>query len=126
MHIKTTSLLAPDPLNKPSAKAAFYIFHSLPEWLAIAILFSVNVRKLFGTGLGGDYRWKDMSEKEKARWEKRQAKREAKREAKRRRKEGINGPVSGLGEEIPLGEKGISGFKNNGNNATDKPELVSV
>ena len=53
----------------------FYIFHALPEWFAACILLSGNVRKTFGTGMLGDWRMKDETEKQKA---KRLAKRAAK------------------------------------------------
>jgi hypothetical protein len=79
MHYRIGSLRGPDPLNSSSAKALFYIFHVLPEWLAICILFSENVRKTFGTGLFGDWRGKDETEAEKT---KRLAKRAAKEEKK--------------------------------------------
>jgi hypothetical protein len=88
MWIKTTSLSAPSPLNTPRSKAAFYIFHVLPEWLAILILFGNNIRKTMGTGLIGDKRLWDETEKEREH----RLKQEAKREAKRQRKE-RNGQV---------------------------------
>lgn len=58
---KTTSLtsLGPHSLNTRGEKAVFYVFHAAPEWLAAAILFAINVREVFGTGLLGDYRSKD-------------------------------------------------------------------
>lgn len=84
MWLKTTSLTAPSPLNTPSAKALFYVFHVLPEWLASLILFGDNIRKTFGTGLSGDFRLWDETEKERAKRLARVAKREAKRnEAKK-------------------------------------------
>ncbi|KAF8812921.1 hypothetical protein BYT27DRAFT_7158810 [Phlegmacium glaucopus] len=79
MQIKTTSLSAPSVLNTPRAKAAFYVFHVLPEWLASLILFGVNIRKTLGTGMWGDWRRKDETEKERAMREKREAKRENKK-----------------------------------------------
>jgi len=93
MHFKTTSLAAPSPLNAPGAKAAFYVLHALPEWLAILILFLVNVRKFYGTGLAGDWRGHDMTAKEKKKWDKWQAKR-----AEKKRK-------LGMSDGIPLQEK---------------------
>jgi len=57
----------------------FYIFHALPEGFAACILLSGNVRKTFGTGMFGDWRAKDETEKQKT---KRLAKRAAK-EAKK-------------------------------------------
>ena len=83
MHYKIDSLRAPNPLNSSTAKALFYIFHVLPEWLSICILLSGNVRKTFGTGLFGDWRSKDETETEKR-------KRLAKRAAKEEKKKGIS------------------------------------
>ena len=79
MWIRTTSLSAPSALNMPTAKAAFYIFHVLPEWLATLILFGDNIRKSFGTGLVGDVRYRDETEKEREKREKREAKRKEKK-----------------------------------------------
>ena len=83
MLLKTTSLSAPSPLNTPSSKAIFYIFHVLPEWLATLILFGNNIRKTFGTGLLGDWRLWDETEKERVKRLARMAKREAKRKEKK-------------------------------------------
>lgn len=82
MWIRTTSLTDPSPIDTPTSKALFYIFHALPEWLACVILFGYNIRETFGTGLLGDWRLWDETEKERV---KRLAK-EAKREAKRKEK----------------------------------------
>jgi hypothetical protein len=82
MGLKTTSLTAPSPLNTPRSKTAFYIFHILPEWLASLVLFGYNIRKTFGTGLVGDWRISDETEKQRVQ----RLAREAKREAKRREK----------------------------------------
>jgi hypothetical protein len=82
MWIRTTSLSAPSPLNTPLSKAAFYIFHGLPEWLASSILFGNNIRKTVGTGLVGDKRLWDETEKEREYILKQEAKREAKRQEK--------------------------------------------
>jgi len=79
MHYRIDSLRGPNSLNSSSAKALFYIFHVLPEWLAIFILFSQNVRKTFGTGLFGDWRGKDETEKEKKKRLLKQAAKEAKK-----------------------------------------------
>lgn len=84
MRYKTTSLTAPDPLNSSGQKAAFYILHVLPEWLITLVLVGYNVRKSFGTGPMGDWRWHDETEKEKQR----RLKREAKRRDKKVMKEG--------------------------------------
>lgn len=56
MQYQTTSLesTARNAQNEPEAKAFFYIFHVLPEWLAAALILSVNLRKRFNTGLWGD------------------------------------------------------------------------
>jgi len=84
MWLKVTSLSAQSPLNTPGSKALFYIFHVLPEWLASVILLGYNIRKTFGTGLCGDWRLWDETEKERVKRLARIAKREAKREAKRK------------------------------------------
>lgn len=47
---------APSPLNTPK--------RPLPEWLASLILLENNIRKSFGTGLIGDWRPWDETEKE--------------------------------------------------------------
>jgi len=68
MHYRIDSWRGPSPLDSSSAKAIFYLFHVLPEWLAILVLLSVNVRKTFGTGSFGDIPWDDTTmpfEKEK-------------------------------------------------------------
>jgi len=57
--------LTESKLNRPGEKAAFYIFHILPEWLAAVVLFVNNIRKTFGTGLAGDWRIKDETGREK-------------------------------------------------------------
>ncbi|TFK82054.1 hypothetical protein K466DRAFT_501015, partial [Polyporus arcularius HHB13444] len=61
MRFSTTSLLAEGPgsLNSPGSKATFYVFHSAPEYLAVAILICLNVRRVFATGLWGDRRVRD-------------------------------------------------------------------
>jgi len=78
MNHRIDSLRGPNPLDSSSAKATFYIFHMFPEWLVILFLYSVNVRKTFGTGLWGD-RLRDETDKQK---KKRLAKRAAKEEKK--------------------------------------------
>lgn len=83
MWLKITSLTATSPLNTPSSKALFYVFHVLPEWLASVILFGDNIRKTFGTGLIGDWRLWDETEKERVKRLARIAKREAKRKEKK-------------------------------------------
>ncbi len=63
MRFSTTSLLAEHPgsLNSPGSKATFYVFHSAPEYLAIAILISLDARRVFTTRLvhWGDRRVRD-------------------------------------------------------------------
>jgi hypothetical protein len=86
MGNRTTLLSAPDALNTPRAKAAFYILHVLPEWLASVILFGYNIRKSFGTGLKGDWRSQDETEKQRVKRLEKEAKKEAKRDAKRQEK----------------------------------------
>ena len=61
MHYRIDSLRGPNPLDSSTAKATFYTFHILPEWLAVLVLCSVNVRKTFGTALFGDWRWRHGS-----------------------------------------------------------------
>ena len=80
--MKVTSLTEPSSLNTPSGKAAFYICHVLPEWLASLTLFADNIRKKFGTGLLGDYRFKDETESQKRKRHARMAKRREKKAAK--------------------------------------------
>ena len=61
MRLETTSIisLGPHSLNDTGSKITFYIFHASPELVAAAILYIVNVREIFGTGLFGDYRSRD-------------------------------------------------------------------
>ena len=65
MRNKTPSLTSTGPhsLNSPVAKALFYVFHSTPELLATIVMFSVNAREVFGTGLWGDLRARDPKPK---------------------------------------------------------------
>ncbi|KAG8739498.1 hypothetical protein FRC10_005561 [Ceratobasidium sp. 414] len=56
LHIRTGNIL--DPLSS-SARAVFYIFHVLPEWLCISVLLGTNVRARFNTGKWGDYEMDD-------------------------------------------------------------------
>ena len=60
-----TSLLATGPgtQNTPGAKAAFYALHVAPEFVATAILVSLNARRVFGTGPWGDLRVRDPKTK---------------------------------------------------------------
>ncbi|KAI0687962.1 hypothetical protein C8T65DRAFT_127572 [Cerioporus squamosus] len=61
MRFSTTSLLsdAPGSLNSLQSKATFYVFHATPEYLAVAILISLDARRVFATGLWGDRRVRD-------------------------------------------------------------------
>ncbi|CEL57114.1 hypothetical protein RSOLAG1IB_08346 [Rhizoctonia solani AG-1 IB] len=43
-----------EPLS-PSARAVFYIFHLVPEWICVSVLLGTNVRARFRTGRWGDY-----------------------------------------------------------------------
>ncbi|KAK2467872.1 hypothetical protein APHAL10511_000167 [Amanita phalloides] len=80
MYDWTDSLLAtgPNTLNSSGAKAAFYVLHALPEWLASLILFCTNVRQVFGTGPFGDWRRADETEEQRAKREEKRRKREEK------------------------------------------------
>ncbi|KAF9462286.1 hypothetical protein BDZ94DRAFT_1166123 [Collybia nuda] len=84
MFHTTTELgsTAPGSLNSPGAKASFYILHVLPEWLATATLFTFNIRRMYGTGLFGDWRYRDETPKEREKREKREAKRAERRRQK--------------------------------------------
>ncbi|KAI0669624.1 hypothetical protein C8Q78DRAFT_189491 [Trametes maxima] len=57
LHNTTTSLLSTGPgsFSSPGAKATFYVFHAAPEWIAAALVLSVNVRKVYKTGMFGDF-----------------------------------------------------------------------
>ncbi|KAM5543024.1 hypothetical protein V8D89_003408 [Ganoderma adspersum] len=61
----TTSLFstAPGSPNSPGEKAAFYVLHVAPEFVATAILVSLNARRVFGTGPWGDLRVRDPKPK---------------------------------------------------------------
>jgi len=67
MKTMTTSLIstASGSQNTPAEKAAFYIFHIVPEWISVLILLSCNVRDIFGTGMFGDHRFRDETQREK-------------------------------------------------------------
>ncbi|EAU91146.1 hypothetical protein CC1G_03314 [Coprinopsis cinerea okayama7 len=66
--------------NSTGSKAGFYIAHVSLEWLACALLLGVNTRKLCGTGMWGDWRFRDETPQEKQFREKR-----AQRRAERKR-----------------------------------------
>ncbi|KAI0663965.1 hypothetical protein C8Q70DRAFT_905107 [Cubamyces menziesii] len=55
-HATTTSLLstAHGSQNTRSEKVAFWVLSAAPEWIAAAILVSINGRRMFRTGLWGD------------------------------------------------------------------------
>ncbi|KAI0645175.1 hypothetical protein C8Q79DRAFT_970224 [Trametes meyenii] len=57
LHNTTTSLLSTGPgsFSSAGAKTTFYVFHAAPEWIAAALMLSVNVRKVFKTGKYGDF-----------------------------------------------------------------------
>lgn len=85
MFHQTTSLnsRAPGSLNSHGAKASFYILHTLPEWIALTIIFWSNIRQTFGTGIVGDMRPHDERPKAREKREKREAKQAEKRRQKR-------------------------------------------
>ncbi len=91
MKYKVDSLISPSPLDKGTAKAAFYIFHVLPEWIATLLLVGYNTRKTFGTGFIGDWRNKDETEKQRKKREAREAKKAL------RKKEKLSGSVGNDG-----------------------------
>jgi hypothetical protein len=66
MHNTTDSIqsMAPGSLNSHTDKALFYIFHVLPEWISMALLFVFNSRREFSTGMAGDWRSHDETPKE--------------------------------------------------------------
>ncbi|KAM6489531.1 hypothetical protein JOM56_015027 [Amanita muscaria] len=82
MYNTTNSLFSVghNSLNSAGAKACFYVFHVVPEWLATLLLFSTNVRQVFGTGPFGDWRKADETEKERNKRLERQKKAARKKE----------------------------------------------
>ena len=66
LHNSMDSLqsMGPGSLNSSGDKALFYIFHILPEWLGVALLFISNTRQMFDTGLMGDWRYHDETPQE--------------------------------------------------------------
>ncbi|KAG8728692.1 hypothetical protein FRC11_010418 [Ceratobasidium sp. 423] len=52
LQIRTINVF--EPLS-PSARAAFYCVHLVPEWLCVSVLLGTNVRARFRTGRWGDY-----------------------------------------------------------------------
>lgn len=83
MYNQTTSLtsLSPSSLNTPAAKATFYVFHMLPEWITVALLLGFNIREMFDTGPFGDWRAVDETERQKKKRLAREAQRGAERNA---------------------------------------------
>ncbi|EKM80558.1 hypothetical protein AGABI1DRAFT_70935 [Agaricus bisporus var. burnettii JB137-S8] len=67
MSQHTTSYYSSEPSsqNDLSSKLVFYFINVLPEWAAVLLCVSINVRKVFQTGLNGDSRWWDETQKEK-------------------------------------------------------------
>ena len=65
MWLKVTSITVPSPHDTPSSKALFYVFHALPEWVATVILIWDDIPETFGTGLFGDWRLWDETEKDR-------------------------------------------------------------
>lgn len=65
MYNTTDSLLSrgPGSFSSPMAKGLFYMFHMLPEWLAIIAYLGPNNRKIFSTGPFGDWRLWDRKKK---------------------------------------------------------------
>ncbi|PSS37854.1 hypothetical protein PHLCEN_2v322 [Hermanssonia centrifuga] len=61
MRLQTPALVStgPSSLNDPASKVTFYVFQAAPEWIAAAILVSINVRQTYGTGMWGDFRSTD-------------------------------------------------------------------
>lgn len=78
-RIPALDFMGPRSQNGPGAKAAFYLFHAMPEWLTSVVLVVLNVRKIFGTGFWGDWRNADDTREEQA---KRRAKQAAKENAR--------------------------------------------
>ncbi|KZT64833.1 hypothetical protein DAEQUDRAFT_769333 [Daedalea quercina L-15889] len=50
----TTSLtnMGPGSLNGPTAKVLFYALHVAPEWISGTMLLAVNVKDMYGVGVG--------------------------------------------------------------------------
>ncbi|KAJ7139665.1 hypothetical protein C8R44DRAFT_309270 [Mycena epipterygia] len=66
-------------LNTKTDKAAFYVFHVLPEWTLVAALCGLNVKEICQTGFKGDHRWRDETPKERAKRERKARERAAKK-----------------------------------------------
>ncbi|TFK20920.1 hypothetical protein FA15DRAFT_673029 [Coprinopsis marcescibilis] len=93
MHNETVALdsTSPGSMNTSSEKAAFYVLHVLPEWVATVVLLGCNIRKTFGTGAWGDWRRLDETPEQR---EKRERKAAARAERKRLRQ--WNGSMSNI------------------------------
>ena len=61
LRFTTTALdsMAPGSLNSNGSKAVFYVLNAAPEFLATAVLVSLNVRHDFGAGSFGDIKESD-------------------------------------------------------------------
>lgn len=71
----------PGSLTSVPAKVTFYMFHALPEWVAITGLLGLPIRKIYGTGFWGDWRAKDDTEKQIAKRRAKQERKDAEKEA---------------------------------------------
>ncbi|TFK74053.1 hypothetical protein BDN72DRAFT_122226 [Pluteus cervinus] len=85
---------APGSLNSPKDKALFYAFHVVPEWLTCATLFIFNIRKILATGLSGDWRAVDESEKERVKRELKEQEKREKKAAKAAQSQGYIGSTT--------------------------------
>ncbi|KAF9462282.1 hypothetical protein BDZ94DRAFT_1261516 [Collybia nuda] len=85
MFNTTSSITSTEPgsLNSTGAKTTFYVLHVLPEWLANTLLFGFNIRRMYGTGMFGDWRNEDETEEER----KKREMKELKKAEKKRRKQ---------------------------------------
>jgi len=66
-------------LNTLADKAAFYVFHVLPEWILVAALCAFNTKEICQTGFKGDHRWRDETPKQRAKRERKARERAAKK-----------------------------------------------
>lgn len=89
----TTSALAytgRGSLNSRTANTSFYFLHVLPEWLATALMVTFNIRRMFGSGPFGDWRYRDETTKGRQKREKREAKRAERRKEKLAKRDALN------------------------------------
>ena len=86
MYNQTNSLtsISPSSLNTPVAKAMFYVFHMVPEWVTISLLLVMNIREIFDTGPFGDWRHRDETQKEREKREAREVKKALKKAAQQK------------------------------------------